>query len=260
MRRWYGGSDRLINEGHYEGLQMPRPLVPNRRGRLLAAARELFHEQGWPRTTVADIAARAGVGKGAVYLEFADKARVLDALIRDSTRQLVDQVRQRVQSADGLVGLAQVYRFGVEELLGDPLMCALYLGDADLLGAHMAQMPEERYRERVGWLDEYARGLQHAGVISEGIEPDHIDDGLMHPYADDRHELAVTVARVHEAEAPGDEPAERRLDVAGGEFRRACHRTRRPSRQRRRPRSPHACRREPDPEGHGSSAWRCRHH
>ena len=174
MRRWYGGSDRLINEGHYEGLQMPRPLVPNRRGRLLAAARELFHEQGWPRTTVADIAARAGVGKGAVYLEFADKARVLDALIRDSTRQLVDQVRQRVQSADGLVGLAQVYRFGVEELLGDPLMCALYLGDADLLGAHMAQMPEERYRERVGWLDEYARGLQHAGVISEGIEPDHI--------------------------------------------------------------------------------------
>jgi AcrR family transcriptional regulator len=102
---------------HYEEDSMPRPRVPHRRDLILDAARALFHEKGWTRTTVSDIATHAMIGKGAVYLEFENKAAILDGLIRESSRRLIAQVRSRVLQADGIVDLAQVYRFSVAELL-----------------------------------------------------------------------------------------------------------------------------------------------
>lgn len=150
---------------------MPRPRVPHRRDLILDAARALFHEKGWTRTTVSDIATHAMIGKGAVYLEFENKAAILDGLIRESSRRLIAQVRSRVLQADGIVDLAQVYRFSVTALLSDPLMRALYLDDAAVLGNHMADVANTRYRRRIDWLDEYVRHLQNAGVITDSIEP-----------------------------------------------------------------------------------------
>lgn len=50
---------------------------PDARGRLEAAALELFHERGFDQTTVADIAARAGLDKRTFYRLFGDKREVL---------------------------------------------------------------------------------------------------------------------------------------------------------------------------------------
>lgn len=150
---------------------MPRPLVPHRRDLILDAARALFHEKGWARTTVSGIAAHATISKGAVYLEFENKAAILDGLIRESSRRLIGQVRSRVLQTDGLVDLAQMYRFGADELLTDPLMRALYLDDASVLGDHLTDVSDGRYRRRVEWLDDYVCHLQRAGVITDSIEP-----------------------------------------------------------------------------------------
>ncbi|MGC4747770.1 TetR family transcriptional regulator [Micromonospora sp. DT201] len=50
---------------------------PDARGRLEAAALELFRERGFEQTTVADIAARAGLDKRTFYRLFGDKREVL---------------------------------------------------------------------------------------------------------------------------------------------------------------------------------------
>ena len=50
---------------------------PGVRDRLAAAAIELFAERGYEATTVADIAARAGVTERTFYRQFADKREVL---------------------------------------------------------------------------------------------------------------------------------------------------------------------------------------
>ncbi len=50
---------------------------PNARGRLEAAAAELFAERGFDQTTVADIAARAGLTERTFFRHFADKREVL---------------------------------------------------------------------------------------------------------------------------------------------------------------------------------------
>ena len=50
---------------------------PDARGRLEAAALELFRERGFEQTTVTDIAARAGVDKRTFYRLFGDKREAL---------------------------------------------------------------------------------------------------------------------------------------------------------------------------------------
>ena len=52
---------------------------PDAKGRLAAAARELFVEQGFDQTTVVDIAARAGLTERTFFRHYADKREVLFA-------------------------------------------------------------------------------------------------------------------------------------------------------------------------------------
>jgi len=61
---------------------------PDAKGRLAEAARELFVEQGFDQTTVADIAARAGLTERTFFRHFVDKREVLfggDWLAREMT-------------------------------------------------------------------------------------------------------------------------------------------------------------------------------
>src|SRR6516164_3427702 len=50
---------------------------PNARGRLAQAAMTLYAEQGFEQTTVAEIAARAGLTERTSFRHFADKREVL---------------------------------------------------------------------------------------------------------------------------------------------------------------------------------------
>src|SRR5690606_18285696 len=174
-----------------------RPLVPHRRERILEAARALLHEKGWDQTPVSEVAALAGISKGAVYLEFETKTEMLDALILESTRRLISEVRARVEQTDGLLDLPQVYRFGVEALLAAPLMSALYLGQAGVLGDHMKNVPHGRYQQRIDWLGEYVRDAQHAGLIAENVDPGSLVRLL----------ATYTVGLVHSSTALGERTA-----------------------------------------------------
>jgi AcrR family transcriptional regulator len=148
---------------------MPRPRIPDRRERLLVAAREFALDNGWPTTTVSDIAARAGIGKGAVYLEFPDKAAILAAVLKRSMRGLTADVHRRVLEATDVIDLPTVYRFGVEAMLADPLMRAFYLADETVIGDYVRSVTDGRYRQRFDWLVEYIARLQDAGVIDPEV-------------------------------------------------------------------------------------------
>jgi AcrR family transcriptional regulator len=65
---------------------------PDAAGRLVEAAMQLYRERGFDRTTVADIAARAGLTERTFFRYFADKREVLFSGARTLQDFLVDQV------------------------------------------------------------------------------------------------------------------------------------------------------------------------
>lgn len=144
---------------------MPRPLIPNRRDRVLDAAEQLVLDRGFDAMSVAAIAAGAGIGKGAVYLEFPGKNDILDALLQRGTARLRERVRNEIGEHPRL---GDAYRASARALIEDPLMTAAFLDDRGVLGDHVIEVRDGRYRERhlgvVAWL----RDLQG----SERLDPE----------------------------------------------------------------------------------------
>jgi len=67
---------------------------PDARGRLQAAAMELFRDRGFEATTVADIAERAGLTERTFFRHFADKREVLFGGAKALQEFLVARVEQ----------------------------------------------------------------------------------------------------------------------------------------------------------------------
>lgn len=83
------------------------PPEPKRRRRkeerpadIVAAALEVFAEKGFAGARVEEIARRAGLSKGAVYLYFATKEELFRAVVRDTVVPNVDAIRAGALAAD----------------------------------------------------------------------------------------------------------------------------------------------------------------
>lgn len=65
--------------------------------RIIDAAYELFVTFGLRRTTIEDIAKKAGVGRPTVYRRFGDKETIVNAVLRRESRRMVLDVGERVK-------------------------------------------------------------------------------------------------------------------------------------------------------------------
>ncbi len=72
-----------------------------RPGELLAAALELFVEKGFAATRVDEVAARAGVSKGTLFLYFSSKEELFKAVVRESIGGRLDEWKQIPDQFDG---------------------------------------------------------------------------------------------------------------------------------------------------------------
>lgn len=68
---------------------------------ITAAALELFSERGYAATRLEDVAARAGVSKGTLYLYFANKEELFKAVLREGFISPLAEMRDTVQRYEG---------------------------------------------------------------------------------------------------------------------------------------------------------------
>ncbi len=67
---------------------------------ICAAALAVFAEKGFAAARLDEIAQRAGVSKGTLYLYFKDKEELFRAVVRDTVSPNIDQVKAALMAAD----------------------------------------------------------------------------------------------------------------------------------------------------------------
>ena len=67
---------------------------------ICSAALDVFSEKGFAAAKLDEIARRAGVSKGTLYLYFKDKEDLFRAVVRDTVAPNIDAVREMVEAAD----------------------------------------------------------------------------------------------------------------------------------------------------------------
>ena len=102
--------------------------------RLLAAASELLVGRGARGFTVADVAQRAHVGKGTVYLYWPTKEDLLIGLIGRGFLSLVDDLIERLTEEPDLARPSRFCPMMLEIATSQPFIAALQRHDEDLLG------------------------------------------------------------------------------------------------------------------------------
>jgi AcrR family transcriptional regulator len=82
-----------------------------RPGEIVAAALEVFAERGFAAAKLDDVAARAGVSKGTLYLYFPNKEELFKAVVREALVPNIARIEQMVAAFPGTTRelIAQIY-------------------------------------------------------------------------------------------------------------------------------------------------------
>ncbi|MEU8035566.1 helix-turn-helix domain-containing protein [Streptosporangium sp. NPDC049078] len=138
--------------------------------RILDATADLVLRWGYDKTTVEDIAKRAGVAKGTIYLHWKTREELFVALLRRERVEMVTEVRRHV--ADGPATLRDLLRLLVLELLGRPLMRASILGDSEVLGRLTRQKWDGTAEAELGGgFQTYLGTLLKHGALRSDLSP-----------------------------------------------------------------------------------------
>ncbi|HEU5099058.1 MAG TPA: helix-turn-helix domain-containing protein [Roseiflexaceae bacterium] len=142
-----------------------------KRRRIARAAAELFHERGFDATTVEQIAERADVAKGTVFLYAKTKARLLllvyEAEIGDAVAEALRAIQPDAPILETLVGLFgrffQLYERDID--LARRFVQELVLTAPDADGQVISTTAEF-----LAWLAALIRGWQAAGRVETDVD------------------------------------------------------------------------------------------
>ncbi len=114
-------------------LQHPRDRQA-RAALILDVTAELLLRHGYRRVTIDDIARHADIGKGTVYLHWKTRDDLFKAVFEREVLQALEELLQALQQDAGAWRLHRLARCWFLAIMGRPLLRALFLDDADLLG------------------------------------------------------------------------------------------------------------------------------
>lgn len=133
------------------------------RARLLESAIECLAEQGWTASTVAVVAERAGVSRGAAQHHFPTREALFTAALEHVTHERSEQLRSHVPAQRGQVDTRAVVELVFEMFTGTFFRAALMLW--------VAAASEPQLREQVVPLEaRIGREIHHAVVDLLGAD------------------------------------------------------------------------------------------
>jgi AcrR family transcriptional regulator len=152
----------------------PSPDQPTR-DRIVAAALEVFVEKGYGGTRVQDIAERAGLTAGALYVHFPNRSRLLsEAIVAEGRRILADLLVK--------LGRIQPGELRITRVLTDLMVAEPVLIDRLLVEAFALASRDEESREQLDAALHRLDSLIHdnvqvaleTGALDDQLEPDAV--------------------------------------------------------------------------------------
>jgi AcrR family transcriptional regulator len=102
---------------------------------------------GYRRVTIDELARRAGVGKGTIYLHWRSREEVFQAVSAREAAAMADAIVDAVRNDPAEVALHRYLRRLFVEAMNRPVLRALYTRDADTLGTFLAASHHHRLEE-----------------------------------------------------------------------------------------------------------------
>lgn len=170
VQAWAGSLDAIAYPW-YLSLMTDQSVIKKRQRRpdarpaeILAAALQLFSEKGFSAARMEDVARRAGVSKGVIYLYFADKTALLKALVQQAIGGQINMAAQLIDQHQGAVA----------PLIGQIIaMFATRLRDTELANIIKLVISESRAHPDIGrfYLDNVIRvAMPHMErLIARGV-------------------------------------------------------------------------------------------
>ncbi len=143
--------------------------------RILDAALDLFTHYGYDKTTMSDIARKAHVSKGAIYLHWDSKEDLFDALLRRETLTYVDRWASLMENDPKSGTIGGMYRNAFIALRDSRLLMAVIGRDRNIINHQMMVKHPEWMEFKVTARKELFHAMQQVGAIRRDIDIDVLD-------------------------------------------------------------------------------------
>ncbi len=148
------------------------PNSDERQDQILSAAAAAIIRQGYDKTTMADIAAEAGVSRGTVYLYFKGKEELFEALLYREWMQYSRTWLDLMESDPRGGTMGGVYRATLRAINSRPLAASMMRRDRRVIGNYLRKRDNLFAWMQSGSLGaDFIRALQAAGAIRQDVDP-----------------------------------------------------------------------------------------
>lgn len=134
---------------------------------VLDAALALFIEFGLRRTTMEDVAQRAGIGRATLYRRFGDKDQLVQAVILRECQQQLALIEQYLRGIESVVdALLEAFVLAVTRAQSHPLLTRLLSSEPDTILPYLTtELPEVTTFSRLYLAGQISK-LQKSGLLS----------------------------------------------------------------------------------------------
>ncbi|WP_214404858.1 TetR/AcrR family transcriptional regulator [Pseudonocardia lacus] len=153
--------------------------------RVLDAACDLFAQQGIRATTLDQVGARSGTGRGQLYLYFAGKSDLVAAVVAVQVRRVLDGQRPLLEAMDSAADVRAWCAAAERWYDADaPARCPIgslvhELGEDDATARAALADGFERWRAAIA---DGLRRVHERGELAAGVDPDTAAGGLLAAY------------------------------------------------------------------------------
>lgn len=143
------------------------------RVRVLDAAYEQFCRMGIQRSTMEDVAKRAGLSRITVYRRFATKDTLVEHVVRREYRRYFDRFLVEIKQAETVADRVVLgFVSSLRAIRGNPLIGGLIAAEPGLLASSMITDDGRTLATVREFVAGQLRQEQHAGNVAAGLDPD----------------------------------------------------------------------------------------